>query len=104
MSYRGISLMSTVVNIFNGILNNRITQFLNTNNTLCEEQNGFRKLRSCIDNIYALTTVIRNRRLKNQPTFLCFVDFAKAFDSVNRDCLWFKLLNIGISGKHDQHN
>ncbi|MES9883775.1 MAG: reverse transcriptase family protein [Sedimenticola sp.] len=99
MSYRGISLMSTVVKLFNGVLNNRITRFLNTNNTLCEEQNGFRKLRSCIDNIYSLTTVIRNRRLKNLPTFLCFVDFAKAFDSVNRDCLWFKLLNVGIRGK-----
>ena len=32
-------------------------------------------------------------------TFLCFVDFAKAFDSVNRDCLWYKLQNIGVNGK-----
>ena len=26
------------------------------------------------------------------------MDFSKAFDSVNRDCLWFKMMNIGIHG------
>ena len=66
---------------------------------LCEEQNGFRKLRSCLDHLYTLVTVIRNRKEQNVRTFLCFVDFAKAFDSVNRDCLWYKLQTIGINGR-----
>ena len=30
---------------------------------------------------------------------MCFVDAKKAFDTVNRDCLWFKLMRIGIKGK-----
>ena len=98
MNYRGISLMSTISKLFSSILNERIVNFLDTNSILCEEQNGFRKMRACIDHIYVLTTVIRNRKLQGRQTFLCYVDFSKAFDSVNRDCLWFKLMNIGIHG------
>ena len=98
INYRGISLMSTISKLFSSILNERIVSFLDTNEILCEEQNGFRKLRACIDHIYVLTTVIRNRKLQGEETFLCYVDFSKAFNSVNRDCLWFKLMNIGIQG------
>ncbi|MES9880684.1 MAG: reverse transcriptase family protein [Sedimenticola sp.] len=98
LGYRAISLMSTITKLLSYILNTRITNFLNVNGLLCDEQNGFRKLRSCLDHIYTLTTIIRNRKLQNKPTFLCFVDFSKAFDSVNRDCLWYKLMSMGVSG------
>ena len=30
---------------------------------------------------------------------MCFVDANKAFDTVNRNCLWYKLMSIGIKGK-----
>ena len=30
--------------------------------------------------------------------FACFVDANKAFDTVNRDCLWYELISIGING------
>ncbi|MES9882132.1 MAG: reverse transcriptase family protein [Sedimenticola sp.] len=99
MSYRAVSLMSTITKLFSSILNERIVTFMNKNNVLCDEQNGFRKLRSCLDHIYTLTTIIRNRKLQNKQTFIGFIDFSKAFDSVNRDCLWYKLLGIGIDGK-----
>jgi len=99
LSYRSISLMSTVAKIFNSILCKRITEYLDTNDLLCEEQNGFRKMRSCIDHIYTLYTILRKRKSKNQSTFLCHVDFAKAFDSVDHDLLFAKLLSIGIRGK-----
>ena len=29
----------------------------------------------------------------------CLVDTKKAFDTVNRECLWYKLLKLGIKGK-----
>ena len=63
-NYRGISLMSTVAKLFSDILNDRVCTYLDENSLLCEEQNGFRKLRSCLDHLYTLTTIIRNRKSK----------------------------------------
>ena len=99
LSYRGISLMSTTAKIFTTILNNRIKLYLETNNLLVEEQNGFRKGRSCQEHIFVLNSIIRNRNNKNQATFACFIDMAKAFDSVNHTLLWNSLINLGIEGK-----
>ena len=96
---RGISLISTVSKVFSSILNTRLTKIVDSNNVLCEEQNGFRKMRSCIEHIYTLSTIIKMKRKINKSVFVCFIDFSKAFDSVNRDLLWFCLLNYGIDGK-----
>jgi hypothetical protein len=60
---------------------------LEINKTICDEQNGFRKHRSCQDHIYSLYTIIHNRKIARKETFTCFVDALKAFDTVNRDCL-----------------
>lgn len=98
LGYRGISLMSTVAKVFSQIMNERLVRYLENNNLLSEEQNGFRCLRSCLDHIYSLCTILRNRKLMNCDTFLCFVDFSKAFDSVNHTILWNKLLSSGIHG------
>ena len=31
-------------------------------------------------------------------TYVCFIDLSKAFDMINRDCLFMKLANAGIQG------
>ena len=37
--------------------------------------------------------------IENQDTFACFIDFRKAFDSINRYSLWKKLYSkYGING------
>ena len=97
-NYRGITLQSCAAKAFCKILNNRITEFLQGNNILHEEQNGFRTTRSCQDHISSLY-LIEIRKLNNLDTYTCFVDFKKAFDSIPRDLLWQKLSKIGIRGK-----
>ena len=52
-----------------------------------------------MDHIFVLITILRNRKSLNKPTYLCFIDFKKAFDSVNRDLLMFKLSKAGVNGK-----
>ena len=42
--------------------------------------------------------IILNRKLSGSDTFCCYVDFKKAFDSVNRERLWDKLARYGING------
>ena len=52
LNYRGISLLSSVAKTYSGILNNRLVKYLNETNFLADEQNGFRKNRSCNDHIF----------------------------------------------------
>ena len=66
---------------------------------LCEAQYGFCKGRRTIDPIFILSQVVLCAHKKNKPVFICFVDLAKAFDSVNLELLWLKLAHIGLSSK-----
>ena len=95
---RCISIICCVAKLYSRILNSRVQKYLESNEILVEEQNGFRSCRSCIDHLFVLVTVLRNRKLSGQETFLSFIDYKKAFDSVERHLLLFKLSEIGIVG------
>ena len=99
LSYRGITLISIPCKIYADILNIRLSKWIEANDILTDEQNGFRSNRSCMEHIYTLYTVINKRKLAKLPTYSCFADAKKAFDTVNRDCLWYKLSSLGLSGK-----
>ena len=90
--------MCCVAKIYSSILTHRLQNFLEKNNILVDEQNGFRAARSCIDHIFVLTTVLRNRKSKGMGTFVAYIDYKKAFDSVDRSLLLYKLLDIGVYG------
>ena len=98
LQYRGISLLSTVGKLYTSLLNNRLLDFCENNGILVEEQNGFRKKRSCEEHIFSLASVIRNRLHQRKNTFAAFIDMEKAFDKVDRNLLLFKLLKYGING------
>ncbi len=98
MNYRGISLLCTMYKLYTSILNNRLVKYLESNGIFVDEQNGFRKHRACIDHLYTLSTIIRNRKHMKLDTFSCFIDMRKAFDSVDRTCMFYKLLENGVSG------
>ena len=53
-----------------------------------------------IDNIFILMSVIEKQKFVGKPLFLCFVDFTKAFDFINRDALYYKLKLRGINGNY----
>jgi hypothetical protein len=91
--------MCCVAKLYSSILNRRLQNFLEKNKILAEEQNGFRASRSCIDHILVLCSILRNRKALGLSTFISYIDFQKAFDSVDRNLLFFKLSQIGISGK-----
>ena len=58
---RCISIMCCVAKIYSSIRNARIQKYLEENNILADEQNGFRASRSCIDHIFVLCSILRNR-------------------------------------------
>ncbi len=85
--------------MYSSLLNSRIRSFLEERNEIVDEQNGFRPNRSCEDHVFTLNSVIRNKLGKNQSVYATFIDLQKAFDWVNRDLLYFRMLASDIDGK-----
>ncbi len=99
LNYRGISLLSCIYKVYSSILNERLVNHLDNNQILHDEQNGFRSGRSCVDHIFTITSIIKNKLHSKQEIFSCFVDFRKAFDLLDRDMMLFRFLEYGVDGK-----
>ena len=82
--------------LYAAILNKRFTKYLETTQNIVEEQNGFRKLHARVDYIFTLACVTRNHKLAAKDTFTCFIDMQKAFDTVSRTGLLYKLQQPGV--------
>ncbi|KAL5263087.1 hypothetical protein ACHWQZ_G008482 [Mnemiopsis leidyi] len=93
-NYRGISLALVAAKIFNKLLLNRI--YPHVDPLLRPNQNGFRKGRSTLPQILALRRIIEECRIGKKSAAIVFVDFSKAFDSINRDALFHILSLYGI--------
>ena len=98
-NYRGISLLSCMTKLFTSILNKRLISWAENNDVITDAQFGFRPLHSTVDAIFALQTIV-NKYLSNKTRlYCCFVDFKRAFDTVDRVKMWQKISKLGIRGK-----
>ena len=73
-------------------------------NCLSDVQFGFRQGRRTCDPIFIINSAIQYYKKKSIPIYACFVDFQKAFDSVNHAHLWTKLASLGVSKQHNDHS
>ena len=87
LQYRGITLAPSMYKLYCSIINKRLSVWIESNNKVVDEQNGFRKGRSTNDQISALTNIIETRQKRKLSTFAAFIDFKKAYDLVDRDIL-----------------
>lgn len=97
--YRGIALASSIYKLYCGIINQRLSTWAEENNLLNDAQNGFRKGRGTVDHLCTLSSIIETRKRQKLSTFVAFIDFRKAYDSVNRQLLWRKLWDVGVRGR-----
>ncbi|KAK3545686.1 hypothetical protein QTP70_010891 [Hemibagrus guttatus] len=96
-NWRGITLLSLMSKVFCRIILQRIIAAVDIK--LRQEQAGFRKGKSCINHIFMLRQILEQSHEWNSPLYLVFVDFEKAFDSLQRDSLWKILRHYGIPKK-----
>ena len=98
-NYRGITLVSCFGKIFSSILNERLQNWATENAANTDAQFGFKSKHSTVDAIFILNSLIE-RHLNNKKRLYCaFIDFKRAFDSVYRNGLWYKLIKSGVNGK-----
>ena len=91
-NYRPIALATTSSKIFENILLNRLSRFLDTS----DNQFGFKRHHSTEMCILILKEVISYYLHLNTPIFLCFIDIKSAFDRVSYWLLLNKLLTRGV--------
>jgi len=97
--YRPITLTNAVAKLFETVLLARLTSWAEKNCLLVEEQGGFRKGRSTMDQIFTLHEIVAGRNERRLMTYMAFLDVRRAYDRVWRDGLLYKLLQNGISGR-----
>ena len=88
-NYRPISLLSHVYKLFISIIASRVKDDLYA--SFPASQAAYQPGRGTIEQIIALEQIIEKSIEFNNPVYIAFIDFTKAFDSVKLPCLW-KLL------------
>ena len=96
-NYRGISLLSIPSKAYAKILDERIRSV--TESKVLEAQGGFRKGRSCTDQLFTIRQLSEKMIEKNKKMVVACVDLEKAYDRVGRDKLWKVLEEYGVKGR-----
>jgi hypothetical protein len=97
--YRPITLTSCVSKLFEAMLLGRLSDWSNKMKKLVEEQCGFRIGRSTMDQIFTLHELLAHKRESRGIVYMAFLDARRAYDTVWRDGLLFKLAQAGIRGR-----
>ena len=83
-NYHTLALISHATKVMLKILQARLQQYMNRE--LPGIQGGFRKGRGTKDQIANIHRIIKKVREFQKNIYFCFIDYAKAFDSVQFSC------------------
>lgn len=95
--FRPISIASCMCNAMERMINCRLNWWLESERKLPNLQYGFRRNRSCIDNLSILYVKILKSFQEDSAVSAAFLDIQAAFDNVLADILVGKMVKLGIS-------
>ena len=93
-NHQTIALISHASKVMLKMLNTRLQN--QVNHELPDVHTGFRKRRGTRDQIANSCWSIENAREFQKNSYLCFIDYTKAFDCIDHDKLWKALREMGI--------
>ena len=97
-SYRPVSLTSCMVKLLERMIAERLYQLAETRNWFNKQQAGFRKGRSCEDQILRMVQAIEDgfQRKPMERSIMVLLDYSKAFDTVWRERLLLSMHEKGV--------
>ena len=93
---RPISLASCMLKIMEKLIKERLQWWLEANGILTSTQFGFRRGKSCVDNLSILTSDIHQSFFKKQSLSALFLDIKGAYDNVVPEILINDLIELGL--------
>ncbi len=97
-NWRGITLLSSPGKAFCSVLLNLLKDKIDR--ILRQEQAGFRRGRSCSEQIFTLRNIIEQGIEFQSPLLINYIDLKKAFDSIHRETLWNIVRSYGVPEKY----
>ena len=98
-NFRGLAIGSALAKLFSFILLKRLINFIEYKKLLSPNQIGFVKGKGTSDHIFFLQTIVEKVVKKcKKRLYVVFIDFKKAYDTVNRTFLMKRLQALGING------
>ena len=98
-NYRPVSLTSVLCKCLERLIRKQISLHLVSQQLLTPTQHGFVQRKSCLTNLLVFLDEVTRRLDEGIQVDVCYLDFSKAFDSVNHKLLEVKLQNLGVLGK-----
>lgn len=94
---RPISLTSSLGKVFESLIKNRLQWYCEYYNFIPNSQSGFRKGRSCTDNLTDITLKAEEALLNKKDLISVSLDAQFPYDKVNSDILLSKLASMDCS-------
>ena len=97
-SYRPISLISSIIKLFERVIEQRLRSHLEDIGFINKHQSGFRRAKSTDDHLFRLSQSIMESFNRGEHVVAAFLDVEKAFD-VWHNGLMYKIFQLGLPTK-----
>ena len=94
--FRPINILPQFEKVIECVVRKQILKFCDENNLIAAEQSGFRENHSCESQLQLVISKWKQSINNGKYVIAVFLDFKRAFETINRNLLLFKLRKMGF--------